>query len=52
MVEQYSINKGLKLFGKEGKKAVTKELSQMHDMIVYTPVLWVVTHVKFAIIQN
>jgi hypothetical protein len=38
MAEQYSITKGLKLFGKEGEKAVTKELSQMHDMIVYTSV--------------
>jgi hypothetical protein len=38
MAEQYSINKGLKLFGKDGEKAVTKELSQMHDMVVYTPV--------------
>ena len=38
MAEQYSIKKGLKVFGKEGEKAVTKELSQMHDMVVYTPV--------------
>jgi hypothetical protein len=37
MAVQYGINKGLKLFGKEGEKAVTKELSQMHDMVVYTP---------------
>jgi hypothetical protein len=38
MAEQYSIKRGLKVFGKEGEKAVTKELSQMHDMVVYTPV--------------
>jgi hypothetical protein len=38
MAKQYSIKKGLKVFGKEGEKAVTKELSQMHDMVVYTPV--------------
>ena len=38
MAEQYSINKGLRLFGQDGEKAVTKELSQMHNMSVYHPV--------------
>jgi hypothetical protein len=35
---QYSLKAGLKKFGAEGEKAVTKELSQFHDMSVFEPV--------------
>jgi hypothetical protein len=35
---QYSITAGLKKFKEKGKKGVTKELTQMHDMNVFTPV--------------
>jgi hypothetical protein len=37
MMTQYSLNAGLKKFGKAGEKAVTKELSQFHDMSVFEP---------------
>ena len=30
---QYNINKGLKMFGKKGEEAITKELRQIHDLI-------------------
>ena len=36
---QYSITAGLKKFKQKGKNGVTKELTQMHDMNVFTPVL-------------
>jgi hypothetical protein len=36
---QYSITAGLKKFKQKGKNGVTKELTQMHDMNVLTPVL-------------
>jgi hypothetical protein len=35
---QYSLKAGLKKFGAEGEKAITKELSQFHDMSVFEPV--------------
>ena len=38
LVQQYSIQKGIKLFGDKGKASVSKELQQIHDMNVYTPV--------------
>ena len=38
MAQQYSIQKGIKLFGEEGKKSVSKELQQLHDMEMYEPV--------------
>ena len=31
------LKKGLEQFGKEGQKAVTKELQQLHDMVTYLP---------------
>jgi hypothetical protein len=37
MMTQYSLNAGLKKFGEAGEKAVTKELSQFHDMSVFEP---------------
>lgn len=38
MAQQCSLHKGLKLFGKEGKKAAILELTQLHDMQTYYPV--------------
>ena len=38
MAWQYSLQKGLKLFGKEGKKAAMSELMQLHNMETYYPV--------------
>jgi hypothetical protein len=35
---QYSVNKGLKLFGKDGETAVLEELKQLHDRGVIRPV--------------
>jgi hypothetical protein len=32
MLQQYNINKGLKMFGDRGATAVTKELTQLYDM--------------------
>jgi hypothetical protein len=37
MAQQYTIRKGLKLFGDGGRQAVTKELTQLHNMATYTP---------------
>ena len=37
MAQQYIVKKGIELFGKKGEAAVTKELTQMHDMKVYYP---------------
>jgi hypothetical protein len=38
LAEQYSVNKGIKLFGDRAKESVTKELKQLHDYGTYTPV--------------
>jgi hypothetical protein len=38
LAQQFSVKKGIELFGDEGRKAVSKELQQMHDMVAYTPV--------------
>jgi hypothetical protein len=38
MAQQYNIQKGIKLFGDEGRKSVSKELQQLHDMHTYEPV--------------
>eukprot|EP00804_Cyclotella_cryptica_P008907 CCRYP_012017-RA/>CCRYP_012017-RA protein AED:0.23 eAED:0.23 QI:0/0/0/0.75/0.33/0.25/4/0/1155 len=37
MLQQHGIKKGIKLFGEEGEKAVTKELTQLHDHVMYMP---------------
>ena len=37
MAQQYTIQKGLKLFGDGGRQAVMKELTQLHNMATYTP---------------
>ncbi len=38
MAQQYSLCKGLKLFGKEGNEVAMSELTQLHDMETYYPV--------------
>jgi hypothetical protein len=37
LVQQFSLKAGLKKFGPRGEKAVTKELTQLHDMVTYIP---------------
>eukprot|EP00804_Cyclotella_cryptica_P025813 CCRYP_002682-RA/>CCRYP_002682-RA protein AED:0.46 eAED:0.46 QI:0/0/0/1/0/0/2/0/145 len=34
MLEQYEIKKGIKLLGKEGKRAKNEELMQLHDYVI------------------
>eukprot|EP00956_Cyclotella_meneghiniana_P039837 scaffold180856_cov40-Cyclotella_meneghiniana.AAC.2 len=38
LAEQYSINKGIRLFGDRARESVTKELRQLHDYVTYMPV--------------
>ena len=38
IMEQYSLKVGLKIFGVKGKKSITDELSQLHDMKTLFPV--------------
>jgi hypothetical protein len=38
LAQQYSVNKGIKLFGERAKQSVSKELRQLHDYHTYTPV--------------
>ena len=37
MAQQFSLRVVLKKYGKEGKVAVKKELTQLHDMATYVP---------------
>ena len=37
MVQQFSLNKGLKEFGDKDKEVTMKELTQIHDMYTYRP---------------
>ena len=37
-VQTYGLMKGLKKFGERGKKAVRKELKQLHDRVVFKPI--------------
>ena len=39
ILQQYSIGAGLKKFQEQGEKGVFKELAQMHNMSVFTPIL-------------
>ena len=39
ILQQYSIGAGLKKFRERGEKGVFKELAQMHNMSVFTPVI-------------
>jgi len=38
LAEQYSINKGICLFGNGAKESVSKELKHLHNYVTYTPV--------------
>ena len=38
MSHQYTLNKGLELFGEKAEEAAVKELKQIHDMDTYTPI--------------
>jgi hypothetical protein len=38
LAQQYSINKGIELFGDRARESITKELRQLHDYATYTPV--------------
>ena len=38
LVHTYSLQKGIKKFGVKGKQAAYKEMRQLHDRIVFTPV--------------
>ena len=38
LAQVYSLKKGLKVFGEQGKEAMKTELKQHHDMKVYHPV--------------
>ena len=36
--QQYNLKQGLKRFGERGKKALRKELDQLHQRVCFTPV--------------
>ena len=38
LAQQYSVNKGIQLFGDRARESVSKELQQLHDYKTYTPV--------------
>jgi hypothetical protein len=38
LAQQYSVNKGIRLFGDAAKESVKKELKQLHDYATYVPV--------------
>ena len=38
LVQTYTLNKGIKKFGIEGKRAAYKEMQQLHDRVVFKPV--------------
>ena len=38
LMTQHNLNKGLKLYGKEGEEATQKESQQLHDMETFEPV--------------
>jgi hypothetical protein len=37
-IQTYTLNKGIKKFGIEGKRAAFKEMKQLHDRIAFIPV--------------
>ena len=37
-IQTYNLNKGIKHFGDEGKKAVYKEMRQLHNRAVFEPI--------------
>ena len=38
LAQTFSLNKGIKKFGIKGKNAAYKEIQQLHDRVVFTPV--------------
>ena len=38
LLQTYTLNKGIKKFGIEGKRAAYKEMRQLHDRVVFKPV--------------
>jgi hypothetical protein len=38
-IQTYSLNKGLKKFGNRGKDAAQKEMKQLHNCVVFEPIL-------------
>ena len=38
MSHQYTLKKGLELFGEKAEEAAVKEMKQIHDMDTYTPI--------------
>ena len=38
MAHQYSMKKGIEIFGEKGEEATLKDLKQIHDMDTYTPI--------------
>ena len=38
-IQTYSLNKKLKKFGDRGKDAAQKEMKQLHDRVVFEPIL-------------
>lgn len=40
LLQQFGIRAGLRKFGKDGEKAISKELTQLYDMDAFTPVTY------------
>jgi hypothetical protein len=38
LVQRYSVQKGIKKFGKKGKNAAYKEMRQLHERVVFKPI--------------
>ena len=38
LAQTFSLNKGIKKFGSKGKQAAYKEMKQLHDRVVFTPI--------------
>ena len=38
LVQRYSVQKGIKRFGKKGKHATYKEMQQLHERVVFKPI--------------
>ena len=36
--QRYSVQKGIKKFGKKGKNAAYKEMRQLHERVVFKPI--------------
>ena len=38
LLQKYSLNKGIKKIGKQGKYAAVKEIKHLHDRVVFEPI--------------